>query len=168
MLIISRTSFKAEVKRIITNLSDGAPGEDGVALTSLNIVLEVAVTPIILLANLTFLKGVFPWDLKIVLICPIYKAKDPMIFSNYRPISLLSLFSKILERLMYNILLEFLSKHNILNKFQFGFRSMHPNFVALVTLSENLRNALDRGNGNWHVPRLAKNVRYCEPQNPVG
>ena len=53
------------------------------------------------LANLSLLQGVFPQDLKIALICPIYKAKDPMIFSNYHPISKLSLFSKILERLMY-------------------------------------------------------------------
>ena len=69
-----------------------------------------------------------------------------MIFSNYRPISLLSLFSKILERLIYNRLLEFLNKHNILNKYQFGFRNMHSTFMALITLMENLRNALDRGN----------------------
>ena len=69
-----------------------------------------------------------------------------MIFSNYRPISLLSLFSKILERLMYNRLWEFLNKHNILNKYQFGFRNMHSTFMALITLMENLRNGLDRGN----------------------
>ena len=71
-----------------------------------------------------------------------------MIFSNYRPISLslLSLFSKILERLMYSRLLEFLNKRNILNKYQFGFRNMHSTFMALITLLENLRNTLDRGN----------------------
>ena len=69
-----------------------------------------------------------------------------MIFSNYRTISLLSLFSKILERLMCNRLLEFLNKHNILNKYQLGFRNMHSTFMALITLLENLRNALDRGN----------------------
>ena len=69
-----------------------------------------------------------------------------MFFSNYRPISLISLFSKILDRLMYNRLLEFLNKHNILNTYQFGFRNMHSTFMALITLLENLRNALDRGN----------------------
>ena len=69
-----------------------------------------------------------------------------MLFSNYRSISLLSLFSKILERLMYNRLLKFRDKHNILNKDQFDFRNMHSTFMALITLLENLRNALDRGN----------------------
>ena len=69
-----------------------------------------------------------------------------MVFINYRPISLLSIFSKILERLMYDRLLEFLNKHKILNKFQFGFRNMHSIFMALITLLDNLRNALDSGN----------------------
>ena len=47
---------------------------------------------------------------------------------------------------MYNRLLEFLNKHNILNKYQFGFRNMNSTFMALITLLENLRSALDRGN----------------------
>ena len=137
---------ESEVKRIITNLSNGAPGKDGVTAKTLKIVSDVVVTPIPHLANLSFQQGVFPQDLKIAFICPIYTAKDPMIFSNYRPISLLSLFSKILERLMYNRLLEFLDKHNIFKKYQFGFRNMHSTFKVLITLLENLRSALDRGN----------------------
>ena len=47
---------------------------------------------------------------------------------------------------MYDRLLEFLNKHKILNKFQFGFRNMHSTFMALITLLDNLRNALDSGN----------------------
>ena len=47
---------------------------------------------------------------------------------------------------MYHSLLKFLNKHNILNKFQFGFRNMHSTFMALITLLDNLRNALDNGN----------------------
>ena len=47
---------------------------------------------------------------------------------------------------MYDRLLEFLNKHKILNKFQFGFRNMHSTFMALITSLDNLRNALDIGN----------------------
>ena len=47
---------------------------------------------------------------------------------------------------MYDRLLEFLNKHKIFNKFQFGFRYMHSTFMALITLLDNLRNALDSGN----------------------
>ena len=69
-----------------------------------------------------------------------------MFFNNYHPISLLSVFSKILERLMYNRLLKFINKHNFINKFQFGFRNKHSTFMALIILLENLIKALDDGN----------------------
>ena len=68
-----------------------------------------------------------------------------MFFNNYRPISLLSVFSKIIERLMYSRLLNFINKHKIFNKLQFGFRNNHSTFMALVILVENLVNALDNG-----------------------
>ena len=68
-----------------------------------------------------------------------------MFFNNYRPISLLSVFSKINERLMYSRLLNFINNHKIFNKLQFGFRNNHSTFMASVFLVENLVNALDNG-----------------------
>ena len=88
----------------------------------------------------------FPDELKYALVTPIYKANDPMFFNNYRPISLVSVFSKILERLMYNRLLKFLNQHNFFNKFQFGFRNKHSTFMALIIPLGNLVKALDNGN----------------------
>ena len=82
---------------------------------------------------------------KVALVSPLYKAKDPMTFSNYRPISLLPLFSKILEKLMYNRLLSFLNKCKIINKNHFGFRNNHPTYMALLILLENVGIALDNG-----------------------
>ena len=95
--------------------------------------------------NLSFEQSVFPKELKIAVIKPLYKAKDPSFFNNYRPISLLSVFSKIIERLMYTRLLNFINKHKILNKLQFGFRNNHSTFMALIILIETLVNALDSG-----------------------
>ena len=79
---------------------------------------------------------------------PALQSCHPMFFNNYRPISLLSVFSKILERLMYNRLLKFIDKNNLFNEFQFGFRNNHSTFMALipVVLVENLVTALDNGN----------------------
>ena len=101
--------------------------------------------PLTRLTNLSFSQGVFPNELNIALVSPLYKAKDPMIFSNYRPISLRPLFSKILEKLMYNRLLSFLNKCNVINKKQFGFRNNHSTYMALLIMLENIRNALDNG-----------------------
>ena len=101
--------------------------------------------PLSRLANLSFTLGIFPKDLKIAMVSPLYKTKDPMIFSNYRPIYLLSSFSKILEKLMSNRLSNFLNNCDILNKYQFGFRNNQSTYMALVILLENLHNALDKG-----------------------
>ena len=134
-----------EMKKLIMQLNDGAPGRDGVTAKSLKCITDHIAMPLSGLANLSFTQGIFPKDLKIAMVSPLYKAKDPMIFSNYRPISLLSSFSKILEKLMSNRLLNFLNNCDILNKYQFGFRNNHSTYMALVILLENLHNALDKG-----------------------
>ena len=76
--------------------------------------------------------------LKFAVITPLHKAKDLMLFNNYPPISFLSVFSKIIERLMYNHILNFINKHKLFNKFQFGFRNNHLTFMALIILIEKL------------------------------
>ena len=61
--------------------------------------------------NLSLLKGIFPDKLKIAKVIPVYKAEDPCLFVNYRPISLLPNFSKFLEKVMCNRLTEFAEKY---------------------------------------------------------
>ena len=134
-----------EVKKIILQLKDGAPGKDGIMSKAIKCISDHVAAPLTRLTNLSFSQGVFPNELKIALVSPLYKAKDPMIFSNDRPISLLSLFSKILEKLMYNRLLSLLNKCKVINKNQFGFRNNHSTYMALLIMLENIRNALDNG-----------------------
>ena len=59
--------------------------------------------------NLFFQKGCFPEDLKIAPVTPIYRADDVNEIGNYRPISVLPCFSKVLERIMYNQLFKYLT-----------------------------------------------------------
>ena len=134
-----------EIKNVISCLKEGAPGRDGISSRNIKLIKESISVPLTNLVNLSFEQGVFPSELKLAIITPLYKAKDPMFFNNYRLISLLSVFSKIIERLMYSRLLNFINKHKIFNKLQFGFRNNHSTFMALVILVENLVNALDNG-----------------------
>ena len=136
---------ETEIKNIINNLKEGAPGRDGVSSKNINLYKDSISYPLANMVNLLFEKVVFPDELKIAVIIPLYKAKDPMFFNNYRPISLLSVFSKIFERLMYNRILNFINSHKLFNKLQFGFRNNHSTFMALIILIENLVNALDNG-----------------------
>ena len=72
-----------------------------------------------------------PVELKIARVVPLFKAGDKSIFSNYRPISVLPSFSKILEKLVYNRLIDYLSKYKILSDNQFGSRKQHSTEYAL-------------------------------------
>ena len=75
-----------------------------------------------------------------------FKANDKQNIEIYRPISVLSVFSKIIEKVMYFHLLDFITKHNLLHKYQFGFRTQHSTNHAVISLVEKLLNALDQGN----------------------
>ena len=73
----------------------------------------------------------------------LFKKGCPMTASNYRPISLLSIFSKITEKLMYKWLCNFLKIHKILYDLQFGFCASHSVNHALMSMTESIKNSLD-------------------------
>jgi len=95
--------------------------------------------------NLSFSSGIFPNILKVANIVPIHKKESKLLVSNYRPISLLSNIDKILERLMYNRLYNFLDKSLVIYDLQFGFRQKYSTSYALLHLTETIRQALDKG-----------------------
>ena len=96
--------------------------------------------------NISFSSGVFPSCLKEAYISPIHKKDSKLNIDNYRPISLLSNISKIIEKLMHSRLNIFLTKFNCLFNNQFGFRNKHSTNHALIQLTETIRNAIDKGN----------------------
>ena len=103
------------------------------------------IEPLTHILNLSIRNGVVPIEMKLAKVTPLLKTDDPMIFSNYRPVSVLPAFSKILERLMYNRLLSFINKFSLLHPYQFGFRNNHSPELALLYLVDKISNALDNG-----------------------
>ena len=75
--------------------------------------------------------GVFPKILKLGSITPIYKKGDPRQLDNYRPVSTLPIFGKILEKIIYNRLYDYLLAVNAIFDCQFGFRKMHSTYHAV-------------------------------------
>ena len=134
-----------EILKIISKLKDGAPGHDEFKLNDIKSVLNSLIQPLTYVTNLSVSQGIFPDELKKAKIIPLYKANDPMVFNNYRPISLLPLFSKILERIMYNRIIKFINKHKLLYKYQFGFKKDHSTYMALIILIDKITAALDNG-----------------------
>lgn len=95
------------------------------------------------MANSSFSHGYFPDSLKIARITPLLKSGDCTQAKNYRPISILPSISKILEKLLYNVLLSFVVKHDIINKKQFGFQKKSGTISAVTELVTLLQRALD-------------------------
>jgi len=87
-----------------------------------------------------------PSTLKIAKVVPAYKEGEQNHPGNYRPISLLSVCDrpKLLEKLMYFIISDFLEKHNILYKYQFGFRKYHSTSIALIDMIDNIYDNMDK------------------------
>ena len=100
--------------------------------------------PLICIFRLSLENGVFPDDLKIAKVTPIYKTGYNSDISNYRPISFLPCFSKILERLMYNRLYKYLKENNILHDKQFSFRSGYSTSNAIVQLVDKLFDSFEK------------------------
>ena len=96
--------------------------------------IDSYIEPLTCLINRSFKDGIFPSELKLARVVPIFKCSDSTALSNYRPISILSFFSKIFEKLLYNGLLNFLDANDIIYKHQFGFRERHSTQQAIITL----------------------------------
>ena len=90
-------------------------------------------------------KGVFPQELKEANVIPLFKAGNIMSVNNYRPVSMLPVFSKIFEKLMFNRLSEYLKWKNVLCVNQFGFREKHSSYMVLITLVDHLSEPLEKG-----------------------
>lgn len=99
--------------------------------------------PLTTLFNHSISTGTFPYILKKARVIPIPKTGPSNYPKNYRPISNLSIFSKIFESLMKNFLISYLEKNKILNQTQFGFRRNHNTFQALNLFSSDIYSALD-------------------------
>ena len=95
------------------------------------------------LINLSVSSGICPDMSKLAKVIPVYKNKgENYIFSNYRPISMLPVFSKIVEKLIYNKIFSFLVRYEILFKSQYGFRKGHNTTQATLDFLQTVESAL--------------------------
>ena len=134
-----------ELYKIFKNLKNSAPGYDEMKVEPLRNALTHYVNPLNYICNLSIHQGIFPDEMKVANVIPLYKKDDSMVFSNYRPVSLLCSLSKVFEKIMYNRLMPFLKKYKILYKYQFGFRESHSTYLAVMTLVDKIIKCLEDG-----------------------
>ena len=98
------------------------------------------------LFNMSIRSGIFPTNWKIARVVPIPKKGSKSNPQNYRPISILPVLSKVLERIIYYTLIsEHLKAHYPISAYQFGFSPGKSTTSALLTLSNSILQSLDRG-----------------------
>lgn len=102
--------------------------------------------PLTHVINLSLIQGVVPDDLKSARVVPLYKKKDKTEIGNYRPVSILSIISKIYEKVVYDQVEGYLCNNDLLYKFQSGFRRGFSTDTCLVHLSDCIRFQMDQGN----------------------
>ena len=117
-----------------------SPGFDDISFTVLKNCFGALHKPLLHFFNLSIIKGICPDDLKIARVTPVFKGGDDKELGNYRPISVLPCFSKILERIMYNRLYNHLVKNKILRSKQFGFQKGHSTEHAIIHLIDQIIN----------------------------
>ena len=111
---------------IITNLpNENSCGFDGLSTTILKSIKDIIIKPLTLIINQILDTGVFPANLKIAKIIQILKKDDRTVFNNYRPISLLPIISKVVEKVISDQMNELFVKHKLLYDHQYGFCSGH-------------------------------------------
>ena len=122
--LLSRVSVsKEQIINIINNFSSSkAHGYDGISVSMLKIyAAEIAIPLQIIFLN-CINSGIFPDCWKFANVQPIYKKNNRQMKYNYRPISLLPICGKILEKIVFDQVYAFLSANNLLSQNQSGFR----------------------------------------------
>ena len=127
-----------EVRNVIASLKNSSSGHDEFPPFVGKSCVDAFIESLTHLINLSLRSGVFPSEPKLATVVPIFKAGDTSAINNYRPISVLSFFSKVFEKIVYNHVLDFIDDNNVLYDYQYGFRHSHSTQQAIITLVDRI------------------------------
>ena len=137
---------KNEMSLIISSLdSHKSSGLNNIPVKTLRLLKNDISQQLSDIFNMSFSTGQFPSVLEIAKLIAILKKQSRVDYTNYRPIFLLSSIEKIIEKLTYKRLSNFLDINNLMCSLQFGFRAKYSTSHALINLSESTRQSLDEG-----------------------
>lgn len=134
-----------EVRMTILSLKNTGAGLENFYSSLIKLIAHLISNALSHIINIVLKTGVFPSCLKIAKIIPVFKKGSKTSLLNYRPIAILSFFTKLIEKLFASHLTCSFSKFSILSSNQFGFRPGYSTELALVTITDHLKTAIDEG-----------------------
>lgn len=149
-----------EICKIVSTLnSRAAVGIDGVSTNFIKEHLNNLSVTIATLVNNIFDSKEFPSLFKTSKVVPIFKSGDKLDISNYRPISILPALSKIVEKILYQQIMDHLNSNNILSKHQYGFTKNSNTTAACLNLVSRISNGIDKKKiCRYSISRFIKSI----------
>ena len=136
-------SNTAEVLKVIKNFKNKKSTLNNLPIFILKKISHIIAPLISELFNDSIKYGTFPETLKVGRVIPIHKSGPQKDISNFRPITTLSVYSKIFEKLVHTRLSKFISKYNLINDNQFGFQKNKNSSDAILEFLDNLYDSLN-------------------------
>lgn len=141
---LAKTSAE-EISSVINDLKRSvSPGHDGISCDILKFLNKTISPYLSAVINKILDEGIFPQCLKWARITPVFKSGDKTDCNNYRPISVLNILSKIVEKIIYTRLMKFLEENEILNAHQYGFLKSKNTLSAITYLTELVNSGIDK------------------------
>ena len=131
------------LKVLLATKASKATGSDQIPAKIIKDIAHEIAAPLTFLVNRSLQSGIFPTTEKIAKINPVYKSGEHSDIDNYRPISVLNIISKVVERIAYNQLMDYLESNNLLNENQFGFRRKRSTRDAVTKFTDHIRENMD-------------------------
>ena len=131
--------------------SKNSSGHDKISSNMLKFIAPTVIQPLCHLFNLSFKTGFIPESLKTAMVKPIFKKGEQDSFTNYRPISLLSSFSKLLEKVAANQMMKYINKFKLLHEHQYGFRAGYNTTQPILHFLNKIFDSLNNPENHYSL-----------------
>lgn len=132
-----------EIHKIIQGIKSNAVGPDGVTMKFLRLILNEVKYALEHIFNYCLQSGVFPSEWKCANVVPIPKVTNPNNCADFRPVSILCVLAKALEKIVHDQLYDYAEVNELFNPLQSGFRKGHSTVTALVKVADDIRKSID-------------------------
>ena len=133
-----------EINRSLGQLNNSSPGHDEIPMKLIKDIIVIIMPVVCHLINCSIRSGIFPDKLKLTKVIPLFKSGDKSSVQNFRPVSNLIGIGKLYEKIICNRLIDFCDTHDIISKFQFGFKRNTSTSDAILTLTNDIYKAFDK------------------------